>query len=163
MSRVRDSWLLRVLAENQLTAHFQPIVVAAHPEQVYAYECLLRGHLDEQLIYPGKLLDAAKRMDALFQLDRRAREAAIRTAANHNIQQKIFINFTPTAIYDPEYCLRSTIELITQLNFSQSRSSSRSSKVNKSMTSLFFAVSWIFTARRASRWPWMIWVQAIPV
>jgi EAL domain-containing protein (putative c-di-GMP-specific phosphodiesterase class I) len=117
MSRVRDGWLLRVLAENQLTAHFQPIVAAAHPEQVYAYECLLRGRLDGQLVYPGKLLDAAKRMDALFQLDRRAREAAIRTAANHNIQQKIFINFTPTAIYDPEYCLRSTIELITQLNF----------------------------------------------
>ncbi len=117
MSRVRDGWLLRVLAENQLTVHFQPIVEAAYPEQVYAYECLLRGHFDGQLVYPGKLLDAAKRMDALFQLDRRAREAAIRGAANHNIQQKIFINFTPTAIYDPEYCLRSTIELITRLNF----------------------------------------------
>ncbi len=116
IGRVRDGWLLRLLAENQLTAHFQPIVAACEPTQVHAYECLLRGRLDGQLIYPGRLLDTAKRMDILFQLDRRAREAAIRSAASHAIRQKIFINFTPTAIYDPEYCLRSTIELISQFD-----------------------------------------------
>lgn len=110
---VEAAWLREIAREDRFTVHFQPIVRAAEPEQVFAYECLLRG-LDGEgaLVSPGPMFDAAREAGLLFELDRRARIKAIEEASAHDIRQNVFINFNPTSIYDPVYCLRSTMEAI---------------------------------------------------
>lgn len=109
----QSSWLVQMLADDRLTALFQPIVHADAPDRIFAQECLLRGvDVAGALVPPLKLLDAGREVDVLFQLDLAARRTAIREASRHGIRSKIFINFTPTSIYDPVFCLRSTVAAI---------------------------------------------------
>ena len=110
---VRGEWLLRMLREDRLAVHFQPIVSATNPEEVFAYECLLRG-LDEGggLVSPGSMFGVARRAGLLFNLDGVARIKAIEAASGLGLEQNVFINFNPTSIYDPAYCLRSTMGAI---------------------------------------------------
>lgn len=109
----RSEWLLDLLSRNRLTCHFQPIVPARKPGEVYAQECLLRGvGEDGALISPGSILGAARESGMLFQTDLAARRAAILEAAARGIDTNLFVNFTPTSIYDPVFCLRSTVETV---------------------------------------------------
>ncbi|MCX7786275.1 MAG: EAL domain-containing protein [Spirochaetes bacterium] len=51
-------------------------------------------------------------------MDRVSRETAVRTASQYHIQdQKVFVNFIPTTIYDPKYCLQTTLELANTVGF----------------------------------------------
>lgn len=111
----QSDWLLEMLAENRLTSYFQPIVHLENTSRIYGYEVLLRG-LDQQgkLISPGPILDLATDAGLLPQVDRAARLSAIAQASKHQIKTRIFINFSPTALYDPVSCLRSTVEAIDQ-------------------------------------------------
>jgi EAL domain-containing protein (putative c-di-GMP-specific phosphodiesterase class I) len=54
----------------------------------------------------------------LFQLDLAARRSAIQAAHRHRVRSLIFINFTPTSIYDPQFCLRSTVGAIDEAGIS---------------------------------------------
>lgn len=110
---VKGEWLLDIMREDRLAVHFQPILSASDPEQVFAYECLLRG-LDEEgaLVSPGPMFEAARGAGLLFNLDRAARIKAIGTASRLGLATDIFINFNPSSIYDPAYCLRSTMDAI---------------------------------------------------
>jgi EAL domain-containing protein (putative c-di-GMP-specific phosphodiesterase class I) len=105
-----------MLREQRLTSVFQPIVRADDPDDVFAHECLLRGvNPDATLMPPGPIYQAARAADLLFPLDRAARLTAIREAAAHGLDQKgthLFINFNPTSVYDPVFCLRSTTAAI---------------------------------------------------
>ncbi|WNG59681.1 EAL domain-containing protein [Archangium gephyra] len=112
----RSGWLVDMLAEKRVTSHYQPIVNAQDTRQVYAYEALLRGlERDGSLVFPGKMLTLARDADLLFQLDLAARLSAVREAARLGLKVPIFINFTPTAIYDPAFCLRSTVAAISEV------------------------------------------------
>ncbi len=110
IKRSRSRWLVDILATSALVTHFQPIVSSHDPRDVYGYEALTRGvgH-DGALIAPLKLYDAAVTANLLYHLDRTARIGAIRAAAQHQLASSVFINFTPSSIYTPEFCLRSTI------------------------------------------------------
>lgn len=114
----RSGWLLDMISEGRLTSHFQPIVMAEDPSEVFGQEALLRG-IDEEggLISPGRIFGAAKKCGVLFQMDLAARRTAIREAAWHKLEDKLFINFTPTSIYDPKFCLRSTVEAVDEAGF----------------------------------------------
>ena len=115
LHRARD--LVWILDNGSLTVHFQPIVDAA-TQEIYAYECLARGVLaDGQLMNPGAMFDAARKTGMLFNLDRQCRESAIKTAAVKNVHKSIFINFQPSSIYNPEFCLRDTVHWTRQLDF----------------------------------------------
>lgn len=106
-----------LITKGALTTHFQPIVDLENGE-IYGYESLARGVNDDgTLIYPDKLFSWAKQGDMLFYLDRACRETSLKTAAVKNIKNKVFINFIPTAIYDPEHCLQSTVKWAKQLEF----------------------------------------------
>lgn len=109
---------LSILIRNgALTTHFQPII-DLRSNTIYGYESLARGVSDEgELIYPDKLFKWAREGDMLFFLDRACRESSLKTAAVKNIKSKVFINFIPTAIYDPEHCLQSTVKWANQLEF----------------------------------------------
>lgn len=111
----KAEWLLDVLASERLTCHFQPIVYAEDTSRIFAQEALLRG-IDEQgnLISPGRIFSHAHDAGLLFKLDALARQIAIREANQHGIEQLIFINFSPTAVYDPTTCLRMTVRAINE-------------------------------------------------
>lgn len=107
-----NSDLLRaILEQNRMTSFFQPIVPSADPASVFAYECLLRGlDADGNPVSPGPLFKLAADADMLFQLDRAARLSVIHSASRVNLKTRIFINFVPTAVYNPEFCLRTTVQ-----------------------------------------------------
>ncbi|HYW30817.1 MAG TPA: EAL domain-containing protein [Gemmatimonas sp.] len=113
VGRMRHDWLLAMLEERRLTSHFQPIALASDPGLTYGHEALLRGVLpDGSLIAPTRLFDAARESGLLFQLDLAARRSAIAAAHSHGLRGALFINFAPTAIYDPAACLRTTVAAI---------------------------------------------------
>lgn len=112
-----SGWLIDMMVNDRLTTVFQPIMRCCDDATptLFGYECLLRSVDDGQIIYPNRMLDVARGAGLLFQLDLAARRAAIREAAHHKIDCKIFINFTPTAIADPVYGLQSTVETVDRL------------------------------------------------
>ena len=117
----QSGWLVDMLAESRLTTFFQPIVHAQDTSRVFAHEALLRGRdRDGALVPPNRLFDTAREADLLFQLDLAARTTAIREAVRHQLSTHLFINFTPTAIYDPAYCLRSTVAAIRESGIPES-------------------------------------------
>lgn len=110
-----------IVNNESLTAHFQPIV-DMKDNRIYGYETLTRGvKEDGSLMYPDILFKKSKRNDMNFKLDRLCRESALKTAATKKVHQKVFINFIPTAIYDPEFCLQSTVKWAKQLEFDPSQ------------------------------------------
>ncbi|PSN76315.1 diguanylate cyclase, partial [filamentous cyanobacterium CCP4] len=115
----QSDWLVDMLTSDRFTSHFQPIVSIQDTSQIYGHESLLRG-LDEQgnLIMPGSIFELATEAGLLPQLDRAARLSTIAQAHQHQLDGRIFINFTPTALYDPVACLRSTVEAIDKAGIS---------------------------------------------
>lgn len=115
LHRAHAELLLQILAENRLTSHFQPIVCARDPNRVVAHEALMRGITSHgDLISPGSLFEMARAAHLLYQLDLAARRSAIQAATQQSLEGDLFINFNPTAIYDPAFCLRSTVWAITR-------------------------------------------------
>ncbi|MCG5501739.1 EAL domain-containing protein, partial [Ectothiorhodospira lacustris] len=117
LARTCSDWLIDLIEAESLVFHFQPIVHTLRPDQVFAYESLMRGQLPgkNSLIYPDRLLEQARAARLMFQLDRVARINAIRQATGHDIRCNIFINFNPTTIYDPAYCLQTTLQEVRRL------------------------------------------------
>lgn len=116
-----DQDFFDIVNNESLTSHFQPII-DINTNSIYAYESLTRGvKEDGSLMYPDELFKKSHRNDYHFKLDRLCRESALKTAATKKINQKVFINFIPTTIYDPEFCLQSTVKWANQLEFDPSQ------------------------------------------
>jgi EAL domain-containing protein (putative c-di-GMP-specific phosphodiesterase class I) len=82
----------------------------------------LRGRgTDGALIPPVELFTAAKQAGLLFQLDLAARRKAVTSIAEHKLSTLALINFTPTSIYDPTTCLRSTVATVSDFGLDPSR------------------------------------------
>lgn len=113
--------LIRILETGSLKIFFQPIIDIATMD-VYGYECLSRGVLpDGALMPPQQMFETARKTGLLFNLDRQCRETCLRAAAKHQLKGHIFINFLPSAIYNPEFCLRDTVRWAQELNFDAKR------------------------------------------
>lgn len=113
LAAVRSRWLVDVLRDDRLETHFQPIVSATDPTEAFAYECLIRGQDGAGgLITPRELFTAARTADLLFHLDRAARLCAIRSAARERVTARLFLNFMPSSIYTPAFCLKSTFKAV---------------------------------------------------
>lgn len=119
VSRVRGEWLFEVLDEGRIYSHFHPIVEANNPASVFGYECLARAKSEDgENIRPDIMFDIARQTDMLFHLDRACRLAAINGCIEHNLNKSIFVNFNPATIYNPLYCLQTTMEAIHAANLS---------------------------------------------
>ena len=102
--------LMGILQERRIETWYQPIFHAASRE-IWGYECLMRSHdADGKLISPAEILTWARQENLLFMLDRVCRETHIENAGRAGLapDTAILINFLPTAIYDPAFCLRTT-------------------------------------------------------
>lgn len=118
---VCDTEFFDIINNESFTSHFQPIV-KANSHAIYGYEALIRGvKSDGSLLYPDELFAKSQRNDLNFKLDRLCRESALKTAAVKKIRQHVFINFLPTSIYDPAFCLKSTVKWANQLEFDPSK------------------------------------------
>ncbi|MFC5528137.1 EAL domain-containing protein [Cohnella yongneupensis] len=110
---LETEWIDKLIAERRICMYFQPIVDIE--ERIYAYEALARfTDEDGSLLYPNIVFSAAKTRGRLYALDRLCRMKAVEEAAP--LRAKTFINFIPTSIYSPEFCLKSTTELAAKLN-----------------------------------------------
>nr|WP_300003607.1 EAL domain-containing protein [Tissierella sp.] len=117
MSTVKSKELIYILENQTLITHFQPIV-DIKDKSIYGYELLSRGvKSDGTIMNPFEMFKLAKESDLTFNLDRQARETSIISSAREKIDKKLFINFLPTVIYNPEVCLKTTIDLIEKYNF----------------------------------------------
>lgn len=105
-------WIDEVIRKKSVISFSQPIIDAN--EEIYAYEILSRfPREDGSLIYPNEIFTAARSRGRLYALDRICRMAAVRYSAV--LKKKTFINFIPTSIYSPEFCLQTTVQLANQL------------------------------------------------
>lgn len=111
-------WIDEVIRRKSVVSYSQPIVNAN--EEIYAYEVLSRfNREDGSLIYPNEIFNAARSRGRLYALDRLCRMAAVSYSAV--LKKKTFINFIPTSIYSPEFCLQSTVKLANQLRIDPSQ------------------------------------------
>lgn len=87
------------------TMAFQPIVSTATKE-VFAYEALVRGVNNESA---GQIFTQVNDQNR-YQFDQGCRVKAIELAADLKIPSLLSINFMPNAVYQPERCIRTTLE-----------------------------------------------------
>jgi EAL domain-containing protein (putative c-di-GMP-specific phosphodiesterase class I) len=111
-ARLRHSGLIRIIHDRLFTSHMQPIM-DLHSGSVYGYEMLLRP-LDQMVFFhPHELFQAAQETGFHSFLDRAARISAIEASAKYLPRGlKRFVNFLPSSIYNPEYCLTHTFDAI---------------------------------------------------
>lgn len=105
-ARLESPWFDR--AAHDLRFDLQPIA-ALDGGPVHGYEALVRARHDGREIGARPLLQAAAAHDQLAALDARARSQAILQAYPRlTADARLFINFSPTVIYDPDICLGAT-------------------------------------------------------
>jgi len=110
LTRLKTAWLPRVLNDERLVFHMQPIVDAGSLA-VVGFEALMRCAEPDLDVNPFELIHAAKAHDALLKLDQAARRQAIlQCAPKLEGDERLFVNFLPMTIYDPNVCLRTTFK-----------------------------------------------------
>ena len=118
-----QSPLLKMLLERRIDTWFQPIFTAGGFD-LWGYECLMRGR-DEagNLVFPDTLLKWATDEQLVFMLDRVCRETHLLNAGKADLPAgaNILINFMPTSIYKPEFCLQTTLAAAKKANIDPAR------------------------------------------
>ncbi|RLQ97125.1 EAL domain-containing protein [Falsibacillus albus] len=111
---LRNKEMIEFIQYGGMVSHLQPIVDMQNLG-IYGYESLLRSEDEGANINPSQLFQLADRTGLHSLLDKRARETAIKTR-HGSIPDgiKSFINFLPSTIYNPEYCLRHTFQIVEQ-------------------------------------------------
>ncbi len=113
INRFQSQWIIEALEAKRFETWFQPIFHASNPDKAFGQEGLFRlRDAEGTIIPPGHVFDVAGKSDLLFSADLLARKSAVETAATAGLTGKIFINFNPSSIYDPAYCLRATAAAI---------------------------------------------------
>jgi EAL domain-containing protein (putative c-di-GMP-specific phosphodiesterase class I) len=112
-------WVDEIIKEKLIDCYFQPIVNTE--DEIFGYELLSRfKKKDGTLVYPNDMFVAAKNRGRLYALDRLCRMTAVRHASSLK-NKKAFINFIPTSIYSPEFCLKSTVQTANLLGIDPSQ------------------------------------------
>ena len=105
------SELLDILQNRRIESWFQPVIEAKSGD-VWGYECLMRGRrADSSLVGAPQMLEWSNKENLKFMLDRVCRETHLENAGRLNFGSKcrFLINFLPTAIYQPEFCLQTSL------------------------------------------------------
>ncbi len=113
--RFANDNLISIISNHDFTSHMQPIVNIN--EEIVGFELLLRPLPQGSVFQPYELFELARQTGFHSFLDRAARISAIETSARLLPKGiKRFINFLPSSIYNPSFCLTHTFEAITRLD-----------------------------------------------
>lgn len=109
LQRGRSPWLPAMLDGGDLFMVYQPMV-DLRSGATLAYEALVRGWLPNEEVAGHQIVAAARAHDRIRQLDERGRTLALEQAGGLQEGKRLFVNFDPMSVYDPEVCLRTTWE-----------------------------------------------------
>lgn len=110
LAHVLNEETVKLIETGKFVSYVQPILLAQSRE-LYGYESLLRA--EDQEISPYQLFQIAQETEMQSILDKKAREAAIKARVNQIPNGiKSFINFLPSTIYNPEFCLKHTFDIV---------------------------------------------------
>lgn len=98
------------------TFAFQPII-DADKREVYAYEALVRGNEGEGA---WSILSRVNEKNR-YSFDQICRVKAVKLAAKLGMKAMLSINFLPNAVYQAEYCIRTTLAAARTYNFDTSK------------------------------------------
>lgn len=84
---------------------FQPIVDVAK-RSIYGQEALVRGAKGEAAMEVISRVDLEK----AYHFDQTCRKTAIQEAMQLGLKTRLHVNFLPNAVYEPENCIRVTLE-----------------------------------------------------
>lgn len=99
-------------SDFDLRMALQPIVNTT-TRTLFAQEALVRGPNQESA---GEILERVNDTNR-YRFDQACRVTAVQLAARLDVRCFLSINFMPNAVYEPERCLRSTIEAATAVAF----------------------------------------------
>jgi EAL domain-containing protein (putative c-di-GMP-specific phosphodiesterase class I) len=110
MAQLQGRWLPKLMtSHDSFFSMFQPLVSVA-TRRTIAYECLIRGRDHTGVIPAGRLLDAAKTLGMVHDLDKAAWRSAIRRGAELARQgHQLFVNFTPSSLADLKFGLQEAV------------------------------------------------------
>ncbi len=117
--------LTDILTNRRIESWYQP-VIDARTNRVWGYECLMRGRTrDGELVGAPQMLAWAQQENLTFMLDRVCREVHLENAgsasADADADTFFLINFLPTAIYQPEFCLQTSMAAAARSGLSPQR------------------------------------------
>ncbi|KHE69085.1 EAL domain-containing protein [Halobacillus sp. BBL2006] len=116
--RLKRPEIADVIHQGSFTSHLQPII-DMRENRIFGYEALLRTK--DHIIAPGELFHYAQASGLQSMLDQKARRSAVKAKSEHlEIGQKIFINFLPSTIYVPEFCLQHTFQIVEEFDIDPS-------------------------------------------
>lgn len=106
--------MVEMIQHGEFTSYLQPIIDLSD-FSIFGYESLLRSGDTSKRIHPGELFEAASLTGFHSMLDQKARKTAIECRKSQvNPGIKSFINFLPSTIYNPEFCLRHTFKIVNE-------------------------------------------------
>ncbi|MDR9435628.1 MAG: EAL domain-containing protein [Thiohalophilus sp.] len=91
---------------------FQPIVDLTQ-RRIVSYEALVRGPEGEPASWVLDQLNDSNR----YRFDQTCRVKAVKLASELDLKVNLNINFFPNAVYQPEVCIRTTLEAAKTYNF----------------------------------------------
>jgi EAL domain-containing protein (putative c-di-GMP-specific phosphodiesterase class I) len=110
IARCRSEWLIDAVEREALAVVFEPVGYADAPDEAFAQLAEVGAAApDGRRAGTRELFALAHDADFHAALDRSARLASIRAAAEIAAPGPYFIHFSPSAIYDPRFCLRTTV------------------------------------------------------
>ena len=114
MNRIKHKDMVEIIQKGEFDSHLQPIIDLKN-YTLFGYESLLRASDYSKKFNPGVLFEAASMTGFHSMLDQKARKAAIESRIGQvNPGLKSFINFLPSTIYNPEFCLQHTFSIINE-------------------------------------------------
>lgn len=116
--RLTNPLLTSIIQDGQLHVHLQPIIDIPSLT-IVGYESLLRTKYEH--VNPAMLFSFAHKAGLHSMLDQKARELAVIAKAKQlKPRQKCFINFLPSTIYNPEFCLKHTFNVVQKYSIDPS-------------------------------------------
>jgi EAL domain-containing protein (putative c-di-GMP-specific phosphodiesterase class I) len=108
LAQLDSPWFSKLINNDGLRFHFQPIVDPS-TFSIHGFEALARSAPPFEGYNPGEIIAAAKAFDALLKFDQVARRLAITQGIPKlRDRERLFVNFLPITIYDPQVCLETT-------------------------------------------------------
>jgi EAL domain-containing protein (putative c-di-GMP-specific phosphodiesterase class I) len=115
LALVHSRWLVKQLATDALSIAFQPLV-AVDTQTCVACECLVRGDQGGIPVGAESLLSSARILGVSHELDHSAWRSALKqgqTLVQSGLD--LFLNFTPSSVYDPQFNIQKTKHLCHEM------------------------------------------------